>query len=56
MRWGAFAWAFVIMVAGILIITPEGINFIVTNPVVRLSTGSALIITAIAGLVNYIRQ
>lgn len=58
MRWGALAWAFVIVVGGVLIITPEGIDFLVTNPnpVVRISTGSVLIIIAIVGLVNSIRE
>lgn len=55
MRWGALAWAFVIVVAGMQI-TPGGINPIVTNPVVRISTGSVLIIIAIVGLVNSIRE
>ncbi len=55
MRWGALALAFCIMVGGVLIITDEGIELLVTNPPVRFSTGSVLIISAIIGSAISIR-
>ncbi len=44
-------WAYVIIIGGIMI-TPEGVNPIVTNPAVRTVAGALLVALAVIGLIS----
>lgn len=48
---GPLTWAFVIIIGG-LMLTPEGISPIVTNPALRLAMGAILIALGSIGFIN----
>ena len=52
---GPLTWAFVITIGGVML-TPDGINIIVTNPAIRMTVGAILIALGVIGFASFRRK